>query len=349
MSAWYVIESLRPPAFSILFRDGEERDWTSIRSLTRSEGVDVIEDLCGTVRDNREPLDVQVRGRQGPRRVIMKPVLGWEDDVYAIKTWIGDVDEAPAPERSVAAVNWDIETLTARHTLESHLMSSCSPEGFGGVRDPGQFLRKVVQFDSLNELAELCLNDGTRDHFQGSLTVLHDDSHLMAWRGAARSGCGPDASEVRGIFHDITDTQPPVIGPLTALRLSDLERHSDAPPAVLVAYRTDVGRDKGGEVIPALMYWISPRPEYVAESAPQFPNESALPGNLVHPDDWHEFARARKVLEAGQDDLELPFVARLLNNQGGWTQVRFSLRRYPGAVGQVLHIGRFSPVERTSD
>ncbi len=277
----------------------------------------------------------------------MVPVLGPEGDVYGIKTWIGESGEQPTQERAVAAVSWSIETLTVTHTLESYMMSSTSPEGFGSTRDPGEFLRKVVQFDALNELAALCMNDGTRTQFQGALTVLHDDGHLMAWRGISRAGTGINGSEIRGLMHDVSDTEKPSIGPLTALRLSDLERHSDAPPAVLIAYRTN--DEATPPVIPAIMYWISPKPNYVADSAVTDLPDMETPGtppNLIHPEDWDEFARAQKVLKARtQNELEIPVIARILNKDREWTLVRFLLTGYPGAVGKRLHVGRFSPIE----
>lgn len=348
MGSWYLIEALRPPAFSVVFRNGESRDWTSIRSLRRQDGVEPIEDLCNEVLHSRERIDRVIVGRLGARRIVMVPVLGAEGDVYAIKTWIGESSEQPTPERAVAAVAWEIETLTVTHTLESYMMSSISPEGFGSTRDPGEFLRKVVQFDALNELAELCMNDGTRTQFQGALTVLHDDGHLMAWRGISRAGTGPGGAEIRGLMHDVSDTEKPSIGPLTALRLSDLERRTDAPPAVLIAYKPNTGGNPA--VIPAIMYWISPKPSYVAESAvANYPADMETPGtppNLIHPDDWPEFARAQKVLEARtQNELEIPVIARILNRDSKWTTVRFLLTSYPGAVGERLHVGRFSPIE----
>lgn len=338
---WYLIETLGPaPSASIVFREGEQRDWASVRRMSQNEGgLDRIEDLLARVRESGESIDQIEPGRHGPRRVIMRPVLGYEGDVYGVKTWVADPDREVAPERAIASVNWDIETLVARHTLESYMMSSVSPDGFGQNRDPGQFLRKVAQFDALNELAELCMNDGTRTQFQGRLTVLHDDTHLMAWRGLARSKAGPDGREVRGMFHDVTDTEDPQISPLAALKLGALDENSTG--TVLVAYRN---HQLDEPAIPVLMYWISPRPPYIAESATHH-RHSEIAGNLVNPEHFGEFLRAREVLKAGQDELEIPMVVELLGRDGRWVKVRFHLRRYPGAVGTLMHIGRFSRLD----
>ncbi|MDY6809597.1 MAG: DUF5593 domain-containing protein [Actinomycetota bacterium] len=336
---WYLIETFCPePSASIVFTDGHEREWASLRTVQRSDGVTGISDLVAQVRRSGDELDRIVAGRMGPRRVVMRPVLGFEGDVYGIRTWIGPPDEPIATERAIASVNWDVDSLVARHTLESYMMSSITPDGFGDTRDPGQFLRKVVQFDALNELAELCMNDGSRTHFQGRLTVLHDDSHLMAWRGVARSNAGPEGTEVRGMFHDVTDTEEPQIAPLAALKLGQLD---DGPATVLVAYRTSP--TDPSDVVPVLMYWVSPRPRYVAESAVEH-SHSSIPGNLVNPSDFGTFLRAREALMAGDDAMEIPIDVKLLGVDGEWVPVRLNLRRYPGAVGSLMHVARFERV-----
>ena len=104
---WYLIETLAPaPSASIVFKEGESRDWTSVRTLTRSDGLDMIEDLIAEVRNSCEGLDRVEHGRLGPRRVVMRPVLGYEGEVYGIKTWVGKPDADLTPERAIASVNW---------------------------------------------------------------------------------------------------------------------------------------------------------------------------------------------------------------------------------------------------
>jgi hypothetical protein len=206
----------------------------------------------------------------------------------------------------------------------------------------------VVQFDNLSELIELCLDHGTRTHFEGRLSVLHDDGHLMAWRAVARSKAGPDRSEIRGITHDVTDTEEPSVGPLTALRLTELASRPDHVPAVaLVAYR----RLPNGELsFPAIAYWISPRPSYLAESAVDAENGNLVhSGNLIHPDDYAEVNRAGAILRAGDDDLEVAIHVRLLGAASNWVRTDFVMRRYPGSAGNALHIARFLPSDLRDD
>lgn len=337
---WYMIECLCPPAMSVIFKDGDRREWASVRSIMRSDGVDATEVLA-SVQQSKQTVDLTLQGRQGSKRVQIIPIIGFDGDVYGMQLWVGDLAHEPTPPRSCAAINWDIETLTARHTIDSYMMSSLSPAGFGLSRDPGEFLRKVVQFDNLNELVELCLNDGGRTHFEGKLSVLHDDGHLMAWRAFARSAAGPDKSEIRGISHDVTDAEGPEIGPLTALRLTELAtRPDDVPAAALIAYRQF---DDGRTPVPVITYWISPRPSYLAQSA-----VGAEQGNLIHPEDYEEINRARTILLAGQDELEISIRIRLLGSTGDdWVMTNCDLRRYPGAIGGSLHIARFLPTQTT--
>jgi hypothetical protein len=327
---------------TVVFSNGEWRDWSSLRSITRAHGIDPV-DLLLDVQQSGITTDVVLNGRQGHKKVQARPIVGFEGEVYGIQLWVGAIDEEMTPPRSCAATNWDIETLTVRQTLESYLMSYASPEGFTENCDPGEFLRKVVQFDKLTDMLDLCLGDGSRTHFDGRLCVLHDNGHLMAWRAVARSNAGPNKSEVRGISHDVTDTESPSIGPLTALRLTELaSRPDDVPAVALVAYRRFPDERPS---FPTIAYWISPRPSYLAESAVGVDNGNPVHrGNLIHPDDYAEIIRAGALLEVGDDDLEVSIRVRLLGALSDWVLTEFVMRRYPGEVGNLLHIARFLPV-----
>jgi hypothetical protein len=332
---------------SVVFCDGEWRDWSSVRSITRAQGIDPV-DLLHDVQQSSVTTDVVLNGRQGQKKVQARPIVGFEGDVYGIQLWVGALDEEMTPPRSCAATNWDIETLVVRQTLESYMMSYVSSAGFSESCDPGEFLRKVVQFDKLNELLDLCLSDGTRTQFDGRLSVLHDDGHLMAWRAIARKNAGPDKSDIRGISHDVTDTESPSIGPLTALRLTELaSRPDDLPAVALVAYRRF---PDGRQPIPTIAYWISPRPSYLAESAVAVGNGNPLHrGNLIHPDDYGEIIRAGDLLETSDNDREVSIRVRLLGALSDWVLTDLVMQRYPGEIGNELHIARFLPVQFRND
>ena len=71
---WYLIETLCPePSASIVFTDGHQRDWASLRMVQRSDGISGIDELVAQVRRTGDELDQTVSGRMGPRRVVMQP------------------------------------------------------------------------------------------------------------------------------------------------------------------------------------------------------------------------------------------------------------------------------------
>ncbi|MDV6309979.1 GAF domain-containing protein [Gordonia amicalis] len=100
--SWYLIETLCPPAYSIVFIDGTEHAWSSVLRIARKDGVDSIVDLIEQVLRTREGLDRNVVGHKGARRVVMRPVLGYEGEVYGIKTWVAPSETPIAPEEKLS-------------------------------------------------------------------------------------------------------------------------------------------------------------------------------------------------------------------------------------------------------
>ncbi len=100
------IETLAPaPSASIVFKEGEsELDLGPHADAQRRSGHDRRPHR--SVRNSCQGLDRVEHGRLGPRRVVMRPVLGFEGEVYGIKTWVGKPDADLTPERAIASVNW---------------------------------------------------------------------------------------------------------------------------------------------------------------------------------------------------------------------------------------------------
>lgn len=324
---WYLIETLAaehiPP--TIVAKDGHPRDWTSTRRLDRDENVELT-NLLSWVRHNGAHLQQSTHGRTGPRRIEADPVLGPDDDVYGIHLWIGEAHEPIPPHRPAAGISWQLGELHIQQRLESWMMSTDDADGFKRVRSPGEFFRKVVRFDDVTDLIALATNPDPAATFHTNITVLHDHGHLMNWQVVARARTDTTTIGAHGLTHDITDTAPAAIGPLETLGLAS-DPDDNAPAAALLAYPPDAAT-------PLIAQWIGKVPTWIDWQREGDPE-------LIHHDDWAALRRATVLLEAGLPDSEITTTARIrANTPTGWQPVTITSRRYPGEVGDRLHIIR---------
>lgn len=329
--SWFLIEALGPldTPMTIVAKDGERREWVSLRSLQRNEGVDAA-DLADWVRRSGSEADQVVSGRGGHRRVRILPVLGPEGDVYALQLWVGAPDEPiPAP-RPAAGIGWYAGELQVQQRLESWMMSTDDADGFKRVRSPGEFFRKVVKFDDATALIALGTNPEPDAQFTSNIVVLHDNGHLMNWQIFARGRTDLERPGLRGLTHDVSDVEPAALGPHEALGLTD-EPGPESPAAALIAFPPTGA--------PLIAQWIGHVPAWI-----DWQREGDA--ELIHRDDWKAVAKSAVMLQSGLPDTKAVTPARIrAHNPSGWQPVTITARRYPGEVGSRLHIVRIARVE----
>ncbi|MGV9679130.1 GAF domain-containing protein [Nocardia sp. NPDC003482] len=329
---WFLIEALaaQPHPMTIVAKDGEPRDWTSLRRLDRDEGVDLV-DLLEWVRRTGSRIQQPAHGRAGQRYVEAIPIIGPEGDVYGIHLWIGLAHDTPTPPRPVAGICWHLGELQIRQGLDSWMMSTDDADGFKRVRSPGEFFRKVVRFDTVAELIELATNPDPDATITTTLTVLHDRGHLMHWYGVGRGRRDDRHVGMRGINYDITDTASPTIGPLEQLGLTT-DPGENAPAAALLAFPTT-------HPAPVIVQWIGKVPAWI-----DWQREGDIA--LIHPDDWEPLRRTTIMLEPGLPDSQTTTPARIrAHTDTGWQPALVTSRRYPGEVGQRLHIIQITKID----
>ncbi|MEV5650543.1 GAF domain-containing protein [Nocardia sp. NPDC052254] len=326
--SWFLIEALGSldTPMTILAKDGERRDWVSLRSLQRNEGVDAGEPT-DRVRRSGSVFDQIVSGRGGRRRVRAVPVLGPEGEVYALQLWIGAPDE-PVPEpRPAAGIGWYAGDLQVQQRLESWMMSTDDADGFKRVRSPGEFFRKVVKFDDATALIALGTSPEPDARFTSNITVLHDSGHLMNWQIFARGRTDLDRPGLRGLTHDVSDVEPPALGPHEALGLTD-EPGPDTPAAALMAFPLSGA--------PLIAQWIGHVPTWI-----DWQREGDA--ELIHREDWEAVAKTAIMLQPGIPGTKAVTAARFrAHTPSGWQPVTITSRRYPGEVGHRLHIVRIA-------
>lgn len=327
--AWYMVEFLSgSDNMTIVFRDGARMPWSSIGRVQRDEGVELGE-LLKRTRDRaiHTPPHL-VDGKKGPRLVEAVPMQGVDRKAYGIQLWVGGPnDDIPEPRRA-AIIDWKKDTLQVEHTLESLMMSSDDPGEFSRVRAPGEFLRKSLRFDNVDELTALALDPVPGSTFESRSTVLHDDGHIMAWRAVARA-FAPDERgiAIRCINHDVTDTEEPEIGPVEAFE-SGAPAADDSLIRVLLAFPP-----QHPEMV-IIVRFIGTPPAWVDYVR-------GGDNSLIHPEDWAALRRTQGVLSAATPDAVATTPVRIrAHTDNGWQSVEVVSRRYPGLVGDNLHIAQ---------
>ncbi|MET9490038.1 GAF domain-containing protein [Nocardia sp. NPDC006630] len=328
---WYFIEALaNPPApMTIINKDGAPREWTSLRSLHRHEGLD-LDELLEEVRgsDSGAVVDRVVRARNGSERMVrIVPVLGPTGDVYGLHLWIGGLEEEPTPHRPAAGLCFHLETLAAQLTAQSWEMSNLPGEVAGaGTLSPAEMFRRVVRYDAIDELVTMGVTPDPDAVHDVLLTVLHNDGHLMQWQAAGRGRKDEKHTGMRGLNLDITDFQTPAISPLEALGITT-DRPVDGPAAALLASTESVDR-------PVIAEWIGKTPAWI-----DWERENG-DTQMFHPEDWDTIRATFQ--EIGPDEERTTACRIRAFTESGWQPITMISRRYPGEVGANLHVVRIS-------
>lgn len=326
---WYLVETLGTldDPMTIVSKDGERRDWSSIRRFNRDEGLDLSE-LLTWVRREGITVNQTKAGALGMRRIEAIPIIGVEHECYGIHVWVGPADGPVPPPRPAAAISWRLGELQVKQRLDSWMMSTDDEDGFKRTRSPGEFFRKVVRFDNVSTLIQMATNPLAGQILDTTITVLHDRGHLMCWQVVGRTRDDDNHVGTRGLTHDITDVAPPAIGPLETLGLTS-EPDPDAPAAALLAFPPNSEHA-------LIAQWIGKVPGWVDWRRDGDPE-------LIHPDDHRKLLRTTAILESALPDSEAVTRASIrAHNAEGWQPVTITSRRYPGDVGGRLHIIRIA-------
>ncbi|MGK9274366.1 GAF domain-containing protein [Williamsia sp. D3] len=336
--SWYIIETLeRPPTMSVVFRDGSRRDWANVQGLRRDTNVhsETLVKVLEEVRQSGKPVKpIEVPGYQGPRLVSAIPILSYDREVYGIQLWVGGLQEEIPHPRITAATTWDAKTLQVSQGLESWLMSTNDADGFRRNRNSGEFMRKVVRFDGVDELTEHAINPIEGRTLESDVVVLHDEGHLMRWHSVVRNRNDDEAFGLRSIMHDVSDTHDPQVGALEHLGVTEADPNGNV--SALIAF------PNGNETVVVVKFLTQP-PQWI---------DYRLDGSndIIHPEDWPLLRRNQNILSAGTPGARVKSQVRIrTSDPEKWVAVNLVEWRYPGTVGDKLHIVQFSRVTPASE
>ena len=336
--SWYIIETLeRPPTMSVVFKDGKLRDWTPVTSLRRETNVHtetLVKVLEEVRRSGQRIKPIEVPGYQGPRRVSALPILSHDKQVYGIQLWVGGPSEPIPHPRITAAVSWDTKTLQVSQGLESWLMSTNNADGFRRNRNSGEFMRKVVRYDNVDELTEHAINPVPGRTLVSDMVILHDEGHLMRWNAVTRNRNDDKKHGLVSINHDVSDALDPQVGALEHLGVTEADPNGNV--SALIAFPNE------NETVVVVKFLTKP-PEWI---------DYRLDGSndIIHPEDWPLLRRNQNLLSAGTPGARVTSQVRIrTSDPGKWVAVNLVEWRYPGTVGDKLHIVQFSRITPTSE
>ncbi|WP_169815271.1 GAF domain-containing protein [Nocardia vulneris] len=342
--SWFVVECLGPlpEPMTIVCKDGDARAWTSLRMLRRHEFVD-IEDLLESVRRTGEPIQRVVRAGDGSMRLIdIVPVIGPAGDAHGMHLWIGPDTDDPPPHCPASGMSWNLDDLQVQVTEQwwrNWRGPDCAGPAPSMTLSPPEFFRNVVRFDRIEELLVQASDpDATTTH-RSSTVVLHDLGHLMTWYNVARGRKDEQHNGMRGLAIDVTDTNPPVISPV---EVRDLSAGAGSFSARKEGWWTEPPPDDETTAAALLAYSPRLRMPVIAEWISRVPTwiDWEREGDPVtfHPDDHNALQRTFESL-AGNSETATPARIRAFT-ETGWQPVTVTSRRYPGDVGDHLHIVR---------
>ncbi|WP_461666651.1 GAF domain-containing protein [Gordonia sputi] len=311
--SWHVVETLSKGRASIVWSDGKRAEWRSLMRLQQDLGLD-LQSAVNETRQSTVGIDrLETTAGGDHRRLITLAHPNVDGYVHAVSVWVGEPGAAPSEAPIIGPTTLDVgNNYAVHHCMETYMMSSVDPSGFGADRDPTMYLYKVISFDHVHELVELAASPGTRTEFRGELNVRHDDGHIMHWQSVARYNA--DENVIRGFGQDITAYEPPVINPSDIARMGI----SGGSATVLIGFPAD------GKSAPVPHYWLTPPPAALSSLDPNNAYE-------IHPDDTESVWRVQRILSGSVTATPaLPVSVRMKSSTSvDWVACDMLCSKYP--------------------
>lgn len=325
---WQLIECIDPDRQpSIVFKDGQVREWASLSQVTRKDGLDsaVLSKLITAARavdpkpfEDREvePLiDTTIDSRRGPQSVIVHQVADPTDVVRGLLLWIGPPGQTPEPRPRTAGMLWSEKVFNSKDT---YMLRASDLTRYGKVSRTDQFFNRVVRFPDLPRVVDMCTKDDadSRRPLLSKVTLLHDDQRLVNLQIAVRRY----GNTVAATGLDLTAWEPPTMDPATVARLQS------ATPAghsvAIISFRADRAQS-----MPTVVYWVTPPPPWMAYWSGEGPYTHSR--SLIHRDDLTDLLAAHARLLDGEATQALPLRIRTSDDQ--WRSLPVTLTKYPQA------------------
>lgn len=329
---WQLIECIDPARKpSIVWKDGEPREWTSLAQLSRKDGLEAVlvdriiaaavaaEPAPFEERERSPLIDTVVDTRHGSRSLIVHQAVDPTDTVRGLLLWLGEPGEPPQPRPRAAGMLWSGQVL---NSMDTYMLRASDLSSYGQFSRADQFFNRVVRFPDLAHVVDM-VNASASDNVQpllSKVTLLHDDQRLVNLQIVARR-CD---RTVAGIGLDITTWEEPALDPATVARLQEA-----TPTGSSVAVLSfPPGRRRR---MPSVVYWVTPPPPWMAYWAKSGPDSAP---DLICPDDLDDLRAAFDQLLEGENPTQVVGL-RIRARTGEWRPLSVTLGKYPYAEDRL--------------
>ncbi|KAA0023156.1 GAF domain-containing protein [Antrihabitans cavernicola] len=229
---WLIVETLASDTRTVIADGGKIKDWGSLArarpyGATASARMFAVVDACATTGIEQHGEVAATRSRTS-LQVLAIPVLAAFDVVNAVHLWIGPDDVMPPPKRIVTAWHFDVDEEINYAGPENYedLIQHMPVELRRDRRSAADNFQHILRFDDRVGYVGMVSNIEGGGSWQGKIVMAAFDNTPRHLQMVARAD--QNARIARGLFHDISDVDPP-------------EPHVDNAALRLVAVATGIG------------------------------------------------------------------------------------------------------------
>ncbi|WP_460728168.1 GAF domain-containing protein [Nocardia heshunensis] len=338
MIPWVTAEILTPDAISVASIGGVPRGfagWQRVlqRQLSKTpalyDGVTTssLTDAVEAARELAQDVDLRIPTKSGPHALHIRPVLGPDRDVHAIRLWMGPARASvPQPGLAIGAI-WDLESQTIAVPSGFAELAGISPSEYAPRISIAELFQYISGLDRHIEVLDLLADPRPGEKLQFMGSVARGGSR---WCVTIRAR---DDERGRGawlLIEDVTTNQTVDQWPdLECVGLREAHRRAGTHLAVIHLEHTGIS------------HWLTdPAPwirwDYLFQ-----------PGDVIHPDERVHLAEMADRVRAGHT---VRATVRTLDYTGGYSPSSVVIYPYPGyskqplALVQLAAIGDVAPM-----
>ncbi|MEU6584464.1 GAF domain-containing protein [Nocardia sp. NPDC046763] len=336
---WVTAEILTPDAISVASVGGVPRGfagWQRVlqRQLAKTpalyDGVTTssLTDAVQVARELAQDVDLRIPTKSGPHALHIRPVLGPNREVHAIRLWMGPAKASvPQPGLAIGAI-WDLASQTIAVPSGFAELTGISPAEYAPRISIAELFQYVSGLDRHIEVLDLLADPspGAKLQFVGS--VSRGAGHTGRWCVTIRARNDEHGRGAWLLIEDVTTNQTVDQWPdLECVGLREAHRRAGTHLAVIHLEHTGIS------------HWLT-------DPAPWIRWDYLFhPGDVIHPDERVHLAEMADHVRAGHT---VRATVRTLDYTGGYSPSSVVIYPYPGYSKQPLALVQFDAIREVA-